>query len=61
MTAVGTQSKATVMMLPYTPDGIARVGDQITQALLATSEMKNTPEAGTASRKPQPHEAHAHA
>ena len=61
VTAVGAQSKATVMMLPYTPDGIARVGDQITQALLATSEMKNTPEAGTASRKAQPHEANAHA
>lgn len=34
MTAVGTRSKSTIMMVPYTPDGMAHVSDQITQGLL---------------------------
>lgn len=38
VSAVGARSKATVMMLPYTPDGMSHVGDQITQALLLTTE-----------------------
>ena len=40
VTAIGTHSKATIMMVPYTPDGMAQVGDQITQALLTTSESE---------------------
>ncbi len=36
VTAVGGRSKATVMMLPYTPDGMAGVSDQIMQALLTS-------------------------
>ncbi len=39
VTAVGAHSKATVLMLPYTPDGMASVGDQIVQALLITKEI----------------------
>ncbi len=37
VTAVGSRSKATVMMVPYSPDGMTQVGDQITQALLVTN------------------------
>jgi hypothetical protein len=39
VTAVGSRSKATVMMIPYTPTGMSNVGDQIMQALLAKEEM----------------------
>ncbi len=38
VTAVGAHSKSTIMMVPYTPDGMIQVGDQITQALLTTNE-----------------------
>ena len=41
--AVGTQSKATIMMVPYTPAGMSNVGDQIMQALLATDEVTRMP------------------
>ena len=40
VTAVGAHSKATIMMVPYTPDGMSQVGDQITQALLTTGELE---------------------
>lgn len=40
VTAVGAQAKATIMMIPYSPDGMSQVGDQITQALLCTREME---------------------
>ncbi len=40
ISAVGARSKATIMMLPYTPDGIKHIGDQITQALLLTAEVE---------------------
>jgi regulator of protease activity HflC (stomatin/prohibitin superfamily) len=40
VTAVGSRSKATVMMVPYTPTGMSSVGDQIMQALLAKDEME---------------------
>ena len=39
VTAVGTRSKATVMMVPYTPTGMSSVGDQIMQAMLAKEEV----------------------
>ena len=39
VTAVGAHSKATIMMVPYTPDGMSQVGDQLTSALLATDAM----------------------
>lgn len=38
VTAVGAHSKSTVMLIPYTPDGMSQVGDQITQALLVSHE-----------------------
>jgi len=41
VTAVGSRSKATVMMVPYTPTGMISVGDQIMQALLARDEMED--------------------
>lgn len=48
MTAVGTRSKSTIMMVPYTPDGMASVSDQITQGLLIAREVseKKSPDAG---------------
>jgi regulator of protease activity HflC (stomatin/prohibitin superfamily) len=42
VTAVGSHSKATVMMVPYAPTGMASVGDQIMQALL-TSDVATAP------------------
>jgi regulator of protease activity HflC (stomatin/prohibitin superfamily) len=46
VTAVGSHSKATVMMVPYAPTGMASVGDQIMQALLTRDEavVPPTPE-----------------
>lgn len=49
VTAVGANSKSTIMMIPYTPDGMSQVGDQITQALLIGAESQKPP---TAPRKP---------
>jgi len=43
VTSVGAQSKSTIMMVPYTPDGMSQVGDQITQALLINEEAKKPP------------------
>ncbi|MCG8408226.1 MAG: SPFH domain-containing protein [Phycisphaerales bacterium] len=43
VTAVGAHSKSTIMMVPYTPDGMSQVGDQITQALLTTDEAGKPP------------------
>lgn len=43
VTAVGAQSKAVVMMLPYAPQGMSSVGDQIMQALMTTSEANKPP------------------
>ncbi len=37
--AVGARSKATIMMVPYAPEGMTQVGDQITQALLASDSV----------------------
>ena len=39
VTAVGAHSESTIMMAPYSPDGMSQVGDQLTSALLATGEM----------------------
>lgn len=41
VTAVGTQSKATILMVPYTPDGMNQVGTQITEALMTTNEAQS--------------------
>lgn len=55
VTAVGTQSKATIMMVPYSPDGMNSVGNQITAALLTTAESAKPPvgEPGSVSPRPQ--------
>ncbi len=53
VTAVGANSKATIMMIPYTPDGMSQVGDQITQALVATNELMGTNGAAPSRRPPQ--------
>lgn len=42
VTAVGANCKATVMMLPYSPDGMTQVGDQIMQALIVSNENGTT-------------------
>jgi regulator of protease activity HflC (stomatin/prohibitin superfamily) len=44
VSSVGARSKATIMMIPYTPDGMSQVGDQITQALLTTAESNKPSE-----------------
>mgnify|MGYP000195900553 CR=1 FL=1 len=49
VTAVGAHSKSVVMMIPYTPDGMSAVGEQIMQALLTTTEVKR-PEASATLR-----------
>jgi len=57
VTAVGAHSKSTVMMLPYSPDGMTQVGDQITAALKVTEESQATPNghlAGQTSGPPVP-------
>jgi regulator of protease activity HflC (stomatin/prohibitin superfamily) len=41
VTAVGSRSKATIMMVPYTPTGMTNVGDQIMQALLTRDEVES--------------------
>lgn len=43
VTSVGANSKSTIMMIPYSPDGMNNVGDQITQALLTTTEAGKPP------------------
>jgi len=43
VTSVGANSKSTIMMIPYSPDGMNNVGDQITQALLTTTEANKPP------------------
>lgn len=59
VTAVGAHSKATIMMLPYSPDGMIHVGDQIAQALLVTDEV-GKPVVKRASEKDTSHAAVHH-
>ncbi|MHC4091014.1 MAG: SPFH domain-containing protein, partial [Planctomycetota bacterium] len=47
VTAVGGHSKATIMMVPYTPDGMSQVGEQIIQALIVTDEAMKPPQVRT--------------
>lgn len=56
VSSVGARSKATIMMIPYSPDGMNQVGEQITQALLTTHEAnKPAPESkGDKGRKSHP-------
>jgi regulator of protease activity HflC (stomatin/prohibitin superfamily) len=56
VTAIGTQSKATILMVPYTPNGMSQVGTQITEALLTTHESQQPGTAGpTGHHRHQPH------
>jgi len=59
VSTVGARSKATIMMIPYTPDGMAQVGEQITQALLTTNEVASEDGASRPPRVPRqaPHGA----
>lgn len=41
VTAVGGSSKATVIMIPYGPNGMNQVADQITQALLTNEQVRS--------------------
>ena len=43
VTAVGANCKSVVMMLPYAPQGMSSVGDQIMQALITTDEVQRPP------------------
>ncbi len=54
VTAVGGRSKATVMMVPYAPNGMTNVSDQIMQALLARDEMEVPPPAQPIKPPPKP-------
>ena len=40
VTAVGSHNKATVMLMPYGPNGMSQVAEQITAALLTTNEVE---------------------
>lgn len=53
VTAVGVHSKATIMMVPYTPDGMSQVGEQITQALITTEEAMKPPRVEVAAKQHQ--------
>ncbi len=53
VTAVGANNKATVMMLPYSPDGMSQVGDQIMHALLATQDASGNGTQKTPPRQQQ--------
>ena len=59
VSAVGARSKATIMMIPYTPDGMSQVGDQLVQALVTTDESRKP----SSSRRhpPAPANPHQHA
>jgi len=48
VTAVGAHSKASIIMVPYTPAGMSEVSQQIMQALIAKADMDGTPMLGSA-------------
>lgn len=58
VTAVGTRSRSTIMMVPYAPTGMSAVGDQIVQAMLATDHI---PEGGHELAESTEHAEHAEA
>ena len=49
VTAIGTHGKATVMLIPYSPQGMSQISEQITAALLTTAEAERM-----AAAKPPP-------
>jgi regulator of protease activity HflC (stomatin/prohibitin superfamily) len=52
VTAVGTHSKATIMMVPYSPQGMSQMSEQITAALLTTAEAERNLAAAKAAKPP---------
>lgn len=48
VTAVGARSNATIMMVPYSPQGMSQVSEQITSALLTTAQAEQMMAAGHA-------------
>jgi len=54
VTAVGAQSKATILMVPYTPTGMSQVGEQIMQALVTGDEVSRMAGEGRASGSQPP-------
>lgn len=54
VTAVGAHSKATVMLVPYSPEGMTAMADQITQALLTTAESRARADGRPPERKAAP-------
>jgi regulator of protease activity HflC (stomatin/prohibitin superfamily) len=48
VSAVGAHAKATVMLLPYSPQGMAQVSEQITAALLTGAEAERIQQAKAA-------------
>ena len=49
VTAVGSHAKSTIMMVPYSPQGMSNVAEQITAALLTTAEAQRV----VAEKKPE--------
>ena len=50
VTAIGTHGKATVMLVPYSPQGMSQISEQITAALLTTAEVERM----AAAKPPKP-------
>ncbi len=53
VTAVGSHSKSVVMMVPYSPQGMSQVAEQITAALLTGAEAERAAAAGRAPHPPK--------
>lgn len=47
VTAVGSRAGATIMMVPYSPQGMSQVAEQITAALMTTNEAERMAAAGS--------------
>lgn len=51
LTAVGAHSKASIIMVPYTPASMNEVSQQIMQALIAKADMEGKPIMGSGSQE----------
>jgi regulator of protease activity HflC (stomatin/prohibitin superfamily) len=54
VTAVGSHAKSVVMMVPYSPQGMTQVADQITAALLTSAEVERVVSAPKPPHAPKP-------
>jgi regulator of protease activity HflC (stomatin/prohibitin superfamily) len=59
VTAVGARSNATIMMVPYSPQGMMQVSEQITSALLTTAEVERHERTGLAAGSEPKGKGHA--